>query len=308
VLVGWLSKLRKGFAWVKGKGERGKSKLKLESQYSSLSSKVLHLPTPLTLQKFSLSSPSNRPSLLLLTSAIATCLLIVLLQFQGVDANESDRTLPSLQVHPLPPSLAQWKNSPNVGDYFARIQSTEAGSLIWSEFPIKVYLDRPENPQETSASDRRFLQWVKAVEEAIQEWTVYLPMVEILQPEVADIVIKREKPPLGVQIDPETGKLERFRARTAQTRYEFYIREGNSPILLHRMTVAIDPGLSEQSIRSATRHELGHALGIWGHSQAQTDAMYFSQVRTSPAISPRDINTLKKVYQQPTRLGWELPK
>jgi predicted Zn-dependent protease len=246
--------------------------------------------------------------LFLLAIAIATCLPIVLLQFQRVDAEESAPTLPPLQVHPLPPSLAQWHNSSNVGDYLARIRSTKAGALVWSEFPIKVYLDRPKNPQETSASDRRFIQWVEAVEDAIQEWTVYLPMVEIPQPELADIVIKREKPPLGVQIDPKTGRVERFRARTAQTRYEFYIREGNSPILLHRMTVAIDPGLSEQSIRSATRHELGHALGIWGHSQAQTDAMYFSQVRTSPAISPRDINTLKKVYQQPTRLGWELPK
>jgi predicted Zn-dependent protease len=231
-----------------------------------------------------------------------------LLQFQRVDAQESNPTLPPLQVHPLPPSLAQWNDSPNAGDYFARIQSTDAGSLIWSKFPIKVYLDRPANPQDTSASDRRFLQWVKAVEEAIQEWTVYLPMVEIPRPELADIVIKREKPPLGVHIDPETGKVERFRARSAQTRYEFYIREDNPPVLWHRMTVALDPGLSEQSIRSATRHELGHALGIWGHSQTQTDVMYFSQVRTPPAISPRDINTLKKVYQQPTRLGWEIKK
>jgi predicted Zn-dependent protease len=244
--------------------------------------------------------------LLLLTIAIATCLLIVLLQFQGVDAKESDPTLPPLQIHPLPPSLAQWQNSANAGDYFARIQSTNAGSLVWSEFPIKVYLDRPNNPQDISASDRRFIQWVKAVEEAIQEWTVYLPIVEIPQAELADIVIKREKPPLGVQIDPESGKVERFRARSAQTRYEFYIREDNPPVLLHRMSVAIDPGLSEQSIRSATRHELGHALGIWGHSQAQTDVMYYSQVRTPPAISPRDINTLIKVYQQPTRLGFSV--
>lgn len=247
-------------------------------------------------------------SLFLVTIAIATCLSIVLLQFQRVNAQESDATLPPLQVHPLPPSLAQWQNPQNVGDYFAQIQSTDVGSLVWSEFPIKVYFDRPENHQASSASDRRFLQWVKAVEEAIQEWTVYLSMKEVPQPELADIIIKREKPPLGVQIEPETGKVERFRARSAQTSYEFYIREDNPPVLLHRMTVAIDPGLSEQSIRSATRHELGHALGIWGHSQTQTDVMYFSQVRTPPAISPRDINTLKKVYQQPTRLGWKLPQ
>jgi predicted Zn-dependent protease len=32
--------------------------------------------------------------------------------------------------------------------------------------------------------------------------------------------------------------------------------------------------------------------------------MYFSQVREPPPISARDINTLKRIYQQPTRLGW----
>ena len=37
----------------------------------------------------------------------------------------------------------------------------------------------------------------------------------------------------------------------------------------------------------------------------ETDVLYFSQVRNPPAISARDVNTLKRVYEQPTRLGWE---
>ncbi len=48
---------------------------------------------------------------------------------------------------------------------------------------------------------------------------------------------------------------------------------------------------------------LGHALGIWGHSQLETDALYFSQVRKPAFISVRDVNTLKKVYEQSTALG-----
>ncbi|XTZ12993.1 MAG: peptidase, partial [cyanobacterium endosymbiont of Rhopalodia inflata] len=39
----------------------------------------------------------------------------------------------------------------------------------------------------------------------------------------------------------------------------------------------------------------------------ETDALYFSQVRSLSPISVRDVNTLKKIYQQPTRLGWKLP-
>jgi hypothetical protein len=34
--------------------------------------------------------------------------------------------------------------------------------------------------------------------------------------------------------------------------------------------------------------------------------MYFAQTRDIAPISSRDINTLKKVYQQPTQLGWEM--
>jgi predicted Zn-dependent protease len=222
-----------------------------------------------------------------------------------IAAKESDRPLPPLQTHPLPPQLVQWQSSPNTGDYFAAVKSTDAGYLIWSEFPIKVYLDRPQKSQNVSASDLRFLQWVDAVTKAIQEWNAYLPLVEVREAELADIVIQREQPPLGVTIDRETGKLERLRARSAQTRYKFYLRK---QILSHRMTIFIAPGLSARSILSATRHEIGHALGIWGHSSTKTDAMYFSQVRMPPSISSRDINTLKKVYQQPTRLGWMLPK
>jgi predicted Zn-dependent protease len=56
---------------------------------------------------------------------------------------------------------------------------------------------------------------------------------------------------------------------------------------------------------AAARHEFGHALGIWGHSLEETDVMYYSQVGEPPSISARDINTLKRIYQQPTRLGWE---
>lgn len=253
------------------------------------------------------SNSPHSPYPIAIGVAIAIGILVILLEFRGVEAKEPNFFLPPLQVHPLPPTLAQWQVLSKAGDYFSEVKSTAAGYLVWSEFPIKVYLDRPENLQDSSASNRRFQQWANAVAEAIREWNAYLPLIEVKQPELADIAIERYLPPLGVQIDRETGRIKRFRARSAQTRCEFYIRAGNPPILSHRMTILINPGLSDRSILSAARHELGHALGIWGHSRVETDIMYFSQVRTPPSISPRDINTLKKVYQQPTRLGWALP-
>jgi predicted Zn-dependent protease len=73
--------------------------------------------------------------------------------------------------------------------------------------------------------------------------------------------------------------------------------------LRHHMTIQIRPTQAGEFETAAIRHELGHALGIWGHSPMMTDALYFSQVREPPPISARDVNTLQRIYRQGTRLG-----
>ncbi|MGL6136626.1 MAG: matrixin family metalloprotease, partial [Planktothrix sp.] len=125
----------------------------------------------------------------------------------------------------------------------------------------------------------------------------YLPLNLVEEPENADIEIIRKNPPL----DPQ-----KKRASSAETRYQVsvkYTPEG-FPYLSHRFTIWLSPTQTGKYIEAAILHEFGHALGIWGHSPEPTDVMYFSQVREPPPISARDINTLKRIYQQPTRLGW----
>ncbi|MEC4895550.1 MAG: matrixin family metalloprotease [Oscillatoria sp. PMC 1051.18] len=238
--------------------------------------------------------------------AIATSLLFILAGTGKFAAETSRSSLPELKVHPLPPSLAQWSRKNRSGDYFSQVKSTSLGYLIWSNFPIKYYLDRPINPDENIVSDLRFLNWVNAVTKAIEEWDKYLPLQEVENVAQADLIIKRKRPSLREIIDLETGETKPPRARTALTSYEFYLRvkEDNSLILAHRMTIELSTGMSERQTLATARHEIGHALGIWGHSQQETDALYYSQVANPPAISPRDVNTLKKIYEQPTRLGW----
>jgi predicted Zn-dependent protease len=227
---------------------------------------------------------------------IITSTLVTVIRSSNVKSAPAfpSSSLPPLQVCPLPPKLAQWQEGKDVGDYFDRIQTTSLGYLIWTKFPIAVYLEKPGNNSE---------KWLEIVRQGMQEWSVYLPLQEIDEKEKADIIIDRSPPPLDAKINPKTGLFDIPPARSAQTRYEFYLSQDNPSILNYRMTIKLSPGQNDRAILSAIRHEMGHALGIWGHSPFPTDALYFSQVRDSPPISPRDINTLKKIYQQPTRFG-----
>jgi predicted Zn-dependent protease len=242
-----------------------------------------------------------RQLLIKLGLGITTTFLLIFTTFFPLNAN------PNLQVHPLPPSLENWQDPQQLGDYFPAIQPTKVGYLIWSEFPIKIYFESPTDTDNNSASFQRFQAWVNAVETAIQEWNRYLPLEIVKQPELADIIIKHQQVPIQAKINPETGLLDIPRASHAQTRYQFYQRlvAANASILAQRMTIYLSPNQSYHHTLGTIRHELGHALGIWGHSSVETDALYVSQVSHPASISVRDINTLKKIYQQPTQLGWK---
>ena len=205
-------------------------------------------------------------------------------------------SLPPQNTHPLPSSLSKWQDDKNNGDYFSQIKPSKYGYLVWSQFPVKVYLEAPNITNSNQSQ-----QWINVVSQTVEEWNNYLPLKIVENPEIADITIVRKSPPL--QITPGS----KFpRARSALTSYNIYTKNNT---LYHRFTILLSPMLSPTQggkyLLAASRHELGHALGIWGHSKDKGDALYFSQVRNPPLVSPRDVNTLKKIYQQPTSLGWK---
>ncbi|MBL1174607.1 hypothetical protein [Pantanalinema sp. GBBB05] len=227
-----------------------------------------------------------------------------------------------LQVHPLPPTLAQWQDAQATGDYFDQIQPVNVGYLVWSEFPVKVFVQPVEFGSTSPSLIQRSQAWVAAVSQAVKEWNLYLPLTIVEQAEAADIIIWRSTPPLRLGTEPPNSQqpgrqATRFqiRARNAETRYEIYVKQvparGKLPAtiaLAHRFTIYLRPDQPVPYTLATARHELGHALGIWGHSLQPTDALYASQVRQPPTISARDINTLKRVYEQPTRLGWQISR
>jgi predicted Zn-dependent protease len=223
------------------------------------------------------------------------------LKQQPAEHTESTSSLPVSQPHPLPQSLVHWQDTDQQGDYFDQIQPTPLGYLVWSQFPIRVYVE-PPIAVSGMGGDRSPI-WFDAVIQAVQEWHDYLPLVLVNTPEAADITVLRQLPRLRRQ-----GTT--FRAQSAETRYELYLKpqRDRAMLLAQRFTIVLRSSQSAEHLKAAARHELGHTLGIWGHSPVETDALYFSQIRQPVPISARDINTLKRIYEQPTRIGWTVER
>ncbi len=210
-----------------------------------------------------------------------------------ITISPSFSSTPQSKIHPLPLTLSQWQDKTNSGDYFDQIKPTQVGYFIWSKFPIKLYVKLPNSNDNEKAQN-----WLNTTINTVLEWNTYLPLALVNKQEEADIVIMQQTPPL----QKEPGKLPR--ARSAETRYQIYTTNNN--FLSHRFSILLSPSLTGEQLKASVRHEFGHALGIWGHSPVVTDALYYSQVRNPPPISPRDVNTLKRIYQQPTTLGWKI--
>lgn len=209
-----------------------------------------------------------------------------ILQLQEQDQGSQSASEPLLQpaVHDLPSGLRRYPYDESLGDYLSSIDTflPENNYLRWNKYPISVYI-QPDNEA-----------WSDLVEVAIDLWRPYIPLTRIGTPSSADITIERM---------PNQDLV----AGIAQSRDLYLDTDGT---LQHRVSITIGeyPGGGPLQVSAVATHELGHALGLWGHSEQPADIMFFALNSLRSEITDRDLNTLKRVYEQPTLIGTRVPE
>lgn len=164
------------------------------------------------------------------------------------------------------------------GDYFANISKFTGGSVArWTNFPVLIHL-----PMGSPAN------WHKTLQDSVESWGKFIP-VRVAQPsETADIEIAwiNHLPPRSL----------------GQTNLEVFNGRMRVTVYLLRPSYYL-PNTSDKTLRKVAEHEVGHAIGIFGHSSDARDLMFAMEnanpkdATKSGDITPRDLNTLRKIYE-----------
>lgn len=167
--------------------------------------------------------------------------------------------------------------------------------LRWNieSFPLKVYFEQTK-PEYRDNIKKAFDQWGKA--------SGFLQFKEVFNPEESDIEIKFT-PYSGAKCN--SANCNYVIATTTNTTDKFH--RLNRMIITFYNANPFGEEFTKSEIYNTALHEIGHALGIAGHSDTPNDVMYSSNHKVSGVmsaysnnifyLSKRDLNTLALLYR-----------
>jgi tetratricopeptide (TPR) repeat protein len=174
--------------------------------------------------------------------------------------------------------------SASVGnDYFNRITMVSDGRITrFPNIPISVYIEAPTVP------DIMQHAYVGDVEYALDQWagcSEGLLKFEIVDSEDADIRVYWTREPLSGEADP-LGEASLVRFDSGKFYVEVYVMVQERPSVAKPM---------HKRLKAVLLHELGHAIGLWGHSRDHYDIMYPKSTTIQP--TRKDKSTLLKLLK-----------
>ncbi|MEB3235462.1 MAG: peptidase [Cyanobacteriota bacterium] len=194
-----------------------------------------------------------------------------------------------------PPAAPSAVLAPEPGTYSQQLRPTPLGWPVRDHWCVWI---EPGTAQAGTAAAQREQQWRNAVEGALAEWQPLVGLSLVNDPEAAQLRIWRRRPPLQRLANGRTrasnGRamlqllaVQRLQSWQAEPRVEVLLGTTQGPLAL----------------QATALHELGHAFGLWGHSDQAGDAMAV-QAGAVPLVrlSERDRRTLRWLLRQNGRL------
>lgn len=187
---------------------------------------------------------------------------------------------------------AQKKEGEKEADYvrFAR-EASHGDKLLWDRAlnPIPVYIQLDEDQVMFLPVIQQALRlWEKATQGRIKFHEVGVPVQALIKLRLQEGPLAHPDLQVGfARYDVSEGDEEQGDSKQLKVEITVNTGERNIPISLEDRS---------RVVRRLALHELGHAVGIWGHSPSPGDIMYARPIAND--LSNRDVRTINRLYQQ----------